>query len=125
MKKVIFLMVCAIIAVAAQGVALGHACCLPDGSCQAAGAETCAAHGGETFNGLTCDQVVCEPPPGGDECSPGYWKNHTEVWVGIYCAGMDCVDLLEDLNTKGGGGERHAAAAFLNAAAEAATGTTP
>ena len=127
MKKVFFLMVFAIIAVAGQGVALGHACCLPDDSCHAASADTCAANGGETFFGLTCEEVVCEPPGGGDECSPGYWKNHTEEWVGIYCAGADCVDLLTDLTSRGhgSGAVRHAASSFLNDAAEAATGTTP
>ena len=130
MRKVFFLMVFAIVAVAGQGVALGHDCCLPDGSCQAAGAETCAAHGGETFFGLTCGEVVCEPPDQPTPCSPGYWKNHLSVWFDQdwACSGLACDQLDADLNAKGGGGNqarRADAAAFLNAAHLAEFGTLP
>jgi hypothetical protein len=24
------------------------------------------------------------PPPGDDGCTPGYWKNHVENWVGVF-----------------------------------------
>ena len=56
---------------------------------------------------------ACEPPPPGADCSPGFWKNHTELWP------IDYSDaLMADLKARGhGSGEiRHAAAALLNAA---------
>ena len=126
MKRILFLMVCAIIMVAGTGTSFGHSCCLADGSCaQGMLSPECDANGG-VYADVACWNRVCEPP-GGDDCSPGYWKNHTEEWFGIYCVGTDCDDLLADLDARGrGSGDvRDAAAAFLNGAAEAATGTTP
>jgi len=57
-----------------------------------------------------------EPPPEPADCSPGYWKNHTEVWEGVACTGSDCTDLLDDLKAKGkgSGAIRHAASGYLN-----------
>ena len=77
--------------------------------------------------------VVCEPPTGGEGCTPGYWKNHTEDWVG-YTPGqtvgsvfanagsLGSMTLAEALKT--GGGDtladakrlliHHAVAALLN-----------
>jgi hypothetical protein len=66
------------------------------------------------------------PPPGGEGCTPGYWKNHLDSWVGVSpndkfkdvfgCGGN--VKLINALN-EGGGMEdalkRHAVAALLNA----------
>lgn len=37
------------------------ACCLPDGSCTVLTREDCAAAGGTWFDGLTCNEVECEP----------------------------------------------------------------
>jgi hypothetical protein len=72
------------------------------------------------------------PPPngGGEGCTPGFWKNHLDAWIG-YSPGADFdatfgVDLfdpnitLEDAVNRRGGGvnalARHAVAALLNAA---------
>ena len=69
------------------------------------------------------------PPPGDEGCTPGYWKNHLEDWVGYdpydsYDAVFGVAStfggtLLEALE-RGGGKEmalgRHATAALLNAA---------
>ena len=64
---------------------------------------------------------------GGEGCTPGYWKNHLEMWQvygpddnfhDIFGAGPD-ISLLEAVNMKGGQFKalvRHAAAALLNAA---------
>jgi hypothetical protein len=58
--------------------------------------------------------------PPGDPCSPGYFKNHLEDWVGLgcgdYCGGATDGQLLDDLQAKGpgSGAIRHAAAACLN-----------
>ncbi len=49
-----------------------------------------------------------------EDCGPGFWKNHEELWDGV----ADDVTLLEALETKGGklmALNRHAAAALLNA----------
>src|SRR5262249_1584032 len=49
------------------------------------------------------------PPPPPNPCSPGYWKNHTELWVGTAacdgyvspCGGATgCDALLNDLKAK-------------------------
>lgn len=51
-----------------------------------------------------------------DECSPGYWKNHVEVWDTECCADEACVDLLlENLKARGPGSRnlREGAADFL------------
>jgi hypothetical protein len=60
---------------------------------------------------------ACDPPdpPDGATCSPGFWKNHKELWpdVGV------CPDLLMDmLKARGPGSEalRIEAASLLNAA---------
>ena len=58
------------------------------------------------------------PPKGGEECSPGYYKNHTEEWFGVCCDDQtsQCDDILADLTAKGrsSGVTRAGAAAFLN-----------
>ena len=69
--------------------------------------------------------------PRGEGCTPGFWKNHPEVWVGFatgqtvgsvftgFSSALSSLTLLQGLST-GGGGEialmRHAIAALLNAA---------
>jgi hypothetical protein len=60
-------------------------------------------------------------PPTLNGCSPGFWKNHTELWVGLACTGADCDDLLADLKARGPGSEaiRSAAQSYLNAWADA------
>jgi hypothetical protein len=49
-------------------------------------------------------------------CSPGFYKNHTEVWYGRCCSGPDCDEILADLKERGPGSGyiRAAAAAYLN-----------
>jgi len=57
----------------------------------------------------------CVPPKDGVDCSPGYWKNHTDLWFGRCCTGDDCQDLLDDLRLRGGDPARAAADAELTA----------
>ncbi len=63
-----------------------------------------------------------EPPKEINDCSPGFWKNHTEYWDGgIFCADDACVDfVLAQLKAKGpGSGDiRQGAADALNAWAD-------
>lgn len=73
------------------------------------------------------------PPPGGDEgCTPGYWKNHLDSWVGygpyqvvgtVFSAsnpyGLDTLTLLDALKFKGGPGEDGGARILLRAAVAA------
>ena len=57
------------------------------------------------------------PPPSLNDCSPGFWKNHTELWSTIYCGSEECVaDVLEELTSKGPGSDarRHDQASDLN-----------
>ena len=85
-------------------------------------------------------QACAEPPPGGDGCTPGFWKNtrkHLPAWVG-YTPGQDFSSVFEDafpgeslkdvLKAKGGGLNalgRHTVAALLNAAnSDIASGMT-
>ena len=60
------------------------------------------------------------PPPELNDCSPGFWKNHTELWVGIACTGSICEGMLADLTSRGpGSGElRHNVASDLNSWAD-------
>ena len=37
---------------------------------------------GTTDTGTTSTGTTETQPPGGGGCTPGYWKNHTEDWVG-------------------------------------------
>jgi hypothetical protein len=78
-------------------------------------------------------EVTCEetpPPPGGEGCTPGFWKQsqHLDSWVGyeptdVYddvfgVAHFGDLTLLEALNLSGGGANalgRHSVAALLNA----------
>ena len=71
-----------------------------------------------------CDpeKEQCEPPKEGD-CSPGFFKNHTDFWFGIYCddSTSECQDLLTAVSCTGknqaacgGSAARAAAAATLN-----------
>ena len=52
-------------------------------------------------------------PPTGATCSPGFWKNHTELWP----IGYD-QNLMDDLTARGPGSEvlRYEAADLLNSA---------
>lgn len=67
-----------------------------------------------------CDPAkeTCEPPKEGGDCSPGFYKNHTGFWFGIYCddTTSECEDLLEALTCRGSDADcgRSAAAAILN-----------
>jgi hypothetical protein len=61
----------------------------------------------------------CKKPPA-TGCSPGYYKNHPEIWVGICCTDSTdptCATLLSRLTCKGGDAAcgRSSAAAFLDA----------
>ena len=75
---------------------------------------------------------MINPPPGGEGCTPGYWKQsqHFDSWVGFTqnqtlesvfnvpdSLGLDNQTLLQALSTGGGGVSalmRHAVAALLN-----------
>lgn len=77
---------------------------------------------------------VCYTPPAGDDqgCTPGYWRNHADRWVGVAPTddfdttfGVDLFDPDVTLGwaiwASGGGNNafaRHATAALLNAYAE-------
>lgn len=80
---------------------------------------------------VTCDKTP--PPPGGEGCTPGYWKQpqHLDSWVATGYAPTDIyssvfgvgpnVTLLEALNFNGAGATatalaKHSTAALLNAA---------
>jgi len=60
------------------------------------------------------------PTPTPSTCSPGFWKNHTELWVPNYCAaypwGGTCSAILADLTAQGPGSSvlRARAAGYLN-----------
>jgi hypothetical protein len=64
----------------------------------------------------------CPPPPPPPpceptDCSPGFWKNHTEVWFGEGCGGLiDDAELLLMLNARGPGSRdvREEAQSYLN-----------
>jgi hypothetical protein len=66
-------------------------------------------------------QKACDPKTqkcGG--CSPGFYKNHPDIWVNICCSATSdpsCADLTTALNCKGSDAScgRSAAAAFLDA----------
>ena len=49
-------------------------------------------------------------------CSPGFWKNHTELWVGAACTGETCDALETSLRARGPGSSeiRYAATFYLN-----------
>jgi len=74
---------------------------------------------------VDCDK---EPPGGGEGCTPGFWKNHEEVWpIALdtdfdFTFGRDVFDpnitMFDAVGLKGGqvnALSRHAAAAYLNA----------
>lgn len=79
----------------------------------------------------TTTTTTTTTPPGGEGCTPGFWKNHTDEWEG-YSTGQKVGDvfteapaIVADLTLlqglKNGGGEaealtRHAIAALLAAA---------
>lgn len=73
------------------------------------------------FGGAT---LLWAPDPGtpGKPCSPGFWKNHTELWLDLGC-GVDEADL--HARGPGSGEIRHAAAAALNACYFRHHGTLP
>jgi hypothetical protein len=74
---------------------------------------------------VDCDK---EPPPGGEGCTPGFWKNHEEVWpiptgndfdttFGVDAFSSD-ITMFEAARLEGGKLNalgRHATAAYLNA----------
>jgi hypothetical protein len=63
---------------------------------------------------IDCKDPDCECDEG-EACSPGFWKNHTELWIGICCEGEQCGDILADLQARGPGSSavRAAAADYL------------
>jgi hypothetical protein len=63
------------------------------------------------------------PPPKINDCSPGFWKNHQELWIPAACGSL-CGAVLADLTSQGPGSDvrRHDAAAALNAWADATLG---
>ena len=71
-------------------------------------------------------------PPGGEGCTPGYWKNHPEAWIGFTTGqtlesvfdvpdslGLDNVSLLDALSFPGGPGVQGGAQILLRAAVAA------
>ena len=82
-----------------------------------------------TWNAASLSLTTPPPPPGGEGCTPGYWKNHLEDWVGVSPAddfdttfGVDYFDpdiTLGQAVKLGGGGvrklARHGTAAYVNA----------
>jgi hypothetical protein len=79
----------------------------------------------------TTTTTTTTTPPGNEGCTPGFWKNHPEAWVGfstgatvesVFSDAPDSVaslTLIEGLGLGGGGVNaltRHAIAALLNAA---------
>ena len=77
-------------------------------------------------------ETTSPPPPGGEGCTPGFWKNHPEAFPGEYSAsttlgsvftglpeGYADLTFAQALELGGGGLNallRHAVAALLNAA---------
>ena len=62
----------------------------------------------------------CKTPPPTEGCSPGFYKNTQEIWVGICCSETSdptCAELLTALTCRGSDAScgRSAAAAFLDA----------
>jgi hypothetical protein len=55
------------------------------------------------------EEPPAEEPPGATDCSPGYYKSHTEVWFGSCCddsgSNSQCDNLLADLKARGPTGE--------------------
>lgn len=66
------------------------------------------------------------PPPAANDCSPGFWKNHTEMWFGLACTGATCDAWLGELEAKGPGSSftRLGRASYLNAWADGFYGMT-
>jgi len=76
--------------------------------------------------------VTCEPPSGGEGCTPGYWRNHLDSWAPTGYSPADIFDdvfgtsywnssyTLNNAIRQGGGGirrlTRHGTAALLSAA---------
>jgi len=57
------------------------------------------------------------PPPCEADCSPGFWKNHTEIWMGDFAADYDW--MIAGLTAKGwedNFADRWVATDMLNAA---------
>jgi hypothetical protein len=66
------------------------------------------------------DDPDCQKKPPTEGCSPGFYKNHPEIWVGICCdTGLEgslvCADLNAGLTPPCRGGTCAAAAAILDA----------
>jgi hypothetical protein len=73
---------------------------------------------------IDCADSDCVGSPSctktGTGCSPGYYKNHPELWTGICCGNegqRTCADIMTALTCKGGDAAcgRSAAAAYLDA----------
>jgi Thrombospondin type 3 repeat len=104
-----------------DGDGLGDACDTP---------APCADQGGDTDGDGVCDKVdncplvananqtdsdgdglgdACDQA--GALCSPGFWKNHTELWYGTAFDAATSAQLLADLQARGPGSDAIRAAA--------------
>jgi hypothetical protein len=106
----------------------------PSVSGNSASGITSGSSNGNTLTGVLViftNTADVPPPPGGEGCTPGYWKQtqHFDSWPSPYTPGMLFSAVFEDafpgqtlrqvLSTGGGGLAalgRHAVAALLNAA---------
>ena len=92
-----------------------------------AGATFAIASGTGDTDGPSAAQVQYEQPPGDQGCTPGFWKNNTNVWSGYSASDSfnavfgvshtPSLTLLQAAELEGGGFNallRHAAAALLN-----------
>jgi len=68
---------------------------------------------------VDCEDSDCSKFCDGGEagCSPGYYKNHPEIWVGTCCEGAECDAIMSALTCRGSDAScgRSDAAAFLDA----------
>jgi hypothetical protein len=88
-----------------------------------------AAKGGGASKASSPAKIQYSDKPGAQGCTPGFWKNHTGVWVGfgpgqlfngVFGVNYQPTLTLHDALRLNGGGfaalARHAAAALLNTA---------
>jgi hypothetical protein len=76
----------AVVALALSGFALAGVLAgsgLATDPTTSSGTDTGTTSTGTTDTGTTSTGTTETQPPGGGGCTPGYWKNHTEDWVGF------------------------------------------
>ena len=66
------------------------------------GTDTGTTSTGTTDTGTTTTGTTETQPPGGGGCTPGYWKNHTEDWVG-YTPGQTVGSVFSNAGSLGSG----------------------